>query len=71
MIYFFKVNEENYKILVSKYQELQAYRQNLYKKYKSSEDSYQIKVKELDLERKMLTNKLKEKETVFTYSNNI
>lgn len=64
-----EVNEENYKLLVSKYQELQSLRQSLYKKYKTNEDSCQIKLKELELERKVLANKLKEKETVSIFIN--
>jgi len=61
------VNEQNYKILLAKYQEVQNQRQSNLKKYKQQEDTYVVKVKELELEKRVLSNKLKEKETVFYF----
>lgn len=61
------MNEQNYKILLAKYQEVQNQRQSNLKKYKQQEDTYVVKVKELELEKRVLSNKLKEKETVFYF----
>lgn len=47
-----------------KYKEIQNERQLKLKQFKQHEDGFIVKVKELDLERKVLSNKLKERETV-------